>query len=291
VVLPWFKRNVPRSGTTSIDDDVVDSFGGIEDNAHVIARHHLRLLNSFMRDAYGAVTGYVEQSARTPQVGMTDPGLGSQTGLPLGMGGTPDPYAGSGLTSPYQNADFGGLTGPQPGLDTPGYQSPDFQAPGAQTPDLGQNPGGTDPSLQTPQPPTGQTTPDLKVPETQNAALNTPGLNTPNLTQPPSTTDLSGLNPAGLPNQPSGPNTGLPTGTATGPGLPSGSAAATQLGGAAGLPGGARAAASGMPMGMMPPMMGAGQGGQEKDRERARFPLVEDESFETDDMGGPSVIA
>jgi hypothetical protein len=45
-----------------------------------------------------------------------------------------------------------------------------------------------------------------------------------------------------------------------------------------------------MPMGMIPPMGGA-PSGQDQDRERARFPYVEDEVFDTDDLGGPAVIA
>ncbi|MFI6740021.1 hypothetical protein ACIBI9_44470 [Nonomuraea sp. NPDC050451] len=285
-VLPWFHNNVPRTGSVGLDDDIGDAFGS-DTNGHALARHHLRQLNRFMGDVYGAIAGYVEQRSTAPQAGMTDPSLGSGPGLPSGLTG--DPYAGSGLGSPYGTPGLG-LPGTPSGLDTPGLQDPSLQNPSLKDPSLQdpslkdpslkdpslQDPSLKDPSLQTPQ------TPDLKNLE----------LNTPKLPQTP-TTDLAGLPPqTGLPqtNLPPGAATGQPTGS--GPGTLPGSVPATQLSGSGSPVGGAgRLGATGMSMGMIPPMMGGGQNGNERDRDRARFPLVEDEAFETDDMGGPSVIA
>ncbi|MEV4580519.1 hypothetical protein AB0K16_45570 [Nonomuraea jabiensis] len=285
-VLPWFHNNVPRTGSVGLDDDIGDAFGS-DTNGHALARHHLRQLNRFMGEVYGAIAGYVEQRSTAPQAGVTGPSLPLGPGLPSGLTG--DPYKGSGLGSPYGTPGLG-LPGTPSGLDTPGLQDPSLQNPSPQDPSLQdpslkdpslkdpslQDPSLKDPSLQTPQ------TPDLKNPE----------LNIPKLPQTP-TTDLAGLPPqTGLPqtNLPPGATTGQPTGA--GPGTLPGSVPATQLSGSGSPAGGAgRLGAPGMGMGMIPPMMGGGQNGTERDRDRARFPLVEDETFETDDMGGPSVIA
>ncbi|MFI7125045.1 hypothetical protein ACIBQ1_05085 [Nonomuraea sp. NPDC050153] len=275
-VLPWFQNNVPRTGGVGLDDDLGDAFGS-DTNGHALARHHLRQLNRFMGDVYGSIAGYVEQRSSAPQVGMTDPSLGPGPTLPSGLTGSP--YAGSGLGSPYGTSGLG-LPGTPSGLDTPGYQDPSLQNPSPQNPSLQdpslKDPSLKDPSLQSPQ------TPDLKSPE----------LNNPNLPQTP-TTNLAGLPPqTSLPqtNLPPGGTTGQPTGG--GPGTLPGSAPATQLSGSGSPAGGAgRLGATGMPMGMMPPMMGGGQNGNERDRDQTRLPMVEDEAFETDDMGGPSVIA
>ncbi|MFF4622156.1 hypothetical protein [Nonomuraea jabiensis] len=285
-VLPWFHNNVPRTGSVGLDDDIGDAFGS-DTNGHALARHHLRQLNRFMGEVYGAIAGYVEQRSSAPQAGMTDTSLPPGPKLPGGLTG--DPYAGSSLGSPYGTPNLG-LPGTPSSLDTPGLQDPSLQKPSPQDPSLQdpslkdpslkdpslQDPSLKDPSLQTPQ------TPDLKNPE----------LNTPKLPQTPTT------NLASLPPQPSLPQTNLPPGTPTGqptsggPGTLPGSVPATQLS-ASGSPAGSagRLGAGGMGMGMIPPMMGGGQNGTERDRDRTRFPLVEDESFETDDMGGPSVIA
>ncbi|SEF80057.1 hypothetical protein SAMN05444920_101699 [Nonomuraea solani] len=288
-VLPWFKGNVPGTGSVSLDDDLFDSFGAVEDNGHALARHHLRLLNAYMGDVYHAVEGYVEQRSNAPQVSMTDPSLGPSLGLPPG-GLTGDPYSGAGLPSPYGTPGFGtpdGLGNPNiPGLDDPSLKDPSLKDPSLTDPSL-QNPSLQDPSLQNP----SLRDPSLQTPQTPD--LKAPGLNTPNVPPltTPTTTDLSslqpypGVPPTGLPGQP-------PGGSLGGPSMSPGSSPVTPFGtaGAQGL-GGARVGAAGMPMGMMPPMMGGGQGNQERDRERDRLPLVEDEAFESDDMGGPSVIA
>ncbi|MEO3804969.1 hypothetical protein [Nonomuraea sp. B1E8] len=292
-VLPWFHHNVPRTGGVGLDDSVGDFFGS-DTNGHALARHHLRQLNRFMGEAYNAMGDYVEQRSRAPQTGMSgafgpQPRLGSDGG----------PYLGS----PYGSPGLGGtpgLGGPDvPGLDDPSLRDPSLRDPSLQDPSLKdpsqQDPSQQDPSLKDPsqqdpslQDPSQQDpslqdaaqNPDLKTPD-----LKTPEVKSPDLPQPPSPTDLSAVpqtSPQNLGNVP-----------ATGPGAPSGSAPATQLGSTTATPPvGGRFGAAGMPMGMIPPMMGgAGQGGQERDRERATFPLVEDEAFETDDMGGPSVIA
>ncbi|MEV0380468.1 hypothetical protein [Nonomuraea sp. NPDC050643] len=285
-VLPWFRNNVPGTGSVGWDDDIYDSFGS-NGNGHALARHHLKHLNTYMVDVYGAITGYVEQRSKAPLTGVPDVNLGGMPGL------TADPYAGSGLNSPYASPALGtppggpdipGLQDPSlkdPSLTDPSLRDPSLKDPSLQDPSL-KDPSLTDPSLRDPSLQTPQT-PDLKTPD-----LKTPELNTPDLsrTPTPSATDLSSLQPAGVTTQP-------PTGTTTiGPGLPSGTSAATPFGGAGAQGLGARAGgAAGMPMGMMPPMMGGGQGGQERDRERDRLSLVEDEAFESDDMGGPSVIA
>jgi hypothetical protein len=287
-VLPWFKRNVPRTGGTSIDDDLFDTFGSVEDNAHVIARHHLRLLNAYMGDVYGAMTDYLEQSAKAPQTGMVDPSIGSPGGFKMpGLGGVGDPYAG--LGSPYGTPNIPGMDGSRPRLDTPGLNPPNLQDPNLQNPGL-QNPSPRDPSLQNPSLPNpnlpGQTPPDYKAPDFKTPEVPATPRTPTNLAELPQTTVP---NPA-APGNPGGPATQTPPGNPGGPGSSYGAGAATQLAGA-GSAGGARGGMPGMGMGMVPPMMGGGQGGQERDRDRTRFPLLEDEAFETDDMGGPSVIA
>ncbi|TDE19131.1 hypothetical protein E1295_47855 [Nonomuraea mesophila] len=285
-VLPWFRDNVPRTGDkgwlSDIDDAVGDDVFQTDTNAHALARHHLRQLNRFMGEAYNAMGDYVEQRSTAPQVGMN--GEYGQFGPQPGLGSNGNPYLGS----PYGSPDLGGtpgLGGPDvPGLDDPSLQDPSLRDPSLQDPSQ-QDPSLKDPSLQDP---------SLKDPSLQDAAQNpdlrtpdlkTPEIKSPELPQTPSPTDLSAVpqtSPQNLGNIP-----------ATGPGAPSGSAPATQLGSATATPpAGGRPGAGGMPMGMIPPMMGgAGQGGQGRDRERATFPLVEDEAFETDDMGGPSVVA
>ncbi|MFI9841155.1 hypothetical protein ACIHFD_29270 [Nonomuraea sp. NPDC051941] len=281
-VLPWFHNNVPRTGSVGLDDDIGDAFGS-DTNGHALARHHLRQLNRFMGDVYGAIAGYVEQRSTAPQAGMTDPSLPLGPGMPSGLTG--DPYKGSSLGSPYGNPSLG-LPGTPPGLDTPGLQNPSLQDPSLKDPSL-QNPSLKDPTLKDPslQGPSLKD-PSLQTPQTPD--LKNPELNTPQLPQTPRT-DL-----AGVPPQTAPPQTNLPPGapTSNGPSTLPGSVPATQLSGSGSPAGGAgRLGATGMGMGMMPPMMGGGQNGTERDRDRARFPLVEDEAFETDDMGGPSVIA
>jgi hypothetical protein len=214
-------------------------------------------------------------------------------GLPGGMTG--DPYAGTGLGSPYGTP---GLSAPNlPGLKTPGLtdpavpdgQNPALQNPSLQNPAL-QNPALQNPALNTPDPKASQlpqipTTTDLS----SNPALNTPDLKTSQLPQIPTTTDLSSnpQNPA--PGQPNG--TTSPTNGGVGPFTLPGTAQAAQFTGTSGTQAAAGRAAGMGPMGMMPPMMGGGGMGQERDRERTHYPMLEDETFETDDMGGPSVVA
>ncbi|MEW1837344.1 hypothetical protein AB0392_05240 [Nonomuraea angiospora] len=286
-VLPWFHNNVPRTGSVGLDDDIGDAFGS-DTNGHALARHHLRQLNRFMGEVYGAIAGYVEQRSSAPQAGMTDPSLPLGPKLPSSLTG--DPYAGSPYGTPRLD-----LPGTPSSFDTPGLQNPPLQDPSLKDPSL-QNPSLKDPSLQDPslKDPSLQTpqTPDLKDPSLQTPDLKNPELNTPKLPPTPTT------NLAEVPPQPSLPQTNLPPGpttgqpTSSGPGTLPGSVPATQLSGSGSPAGGAgRLGATGMGMGMMPPMMGGGQNGTERDRDRARFPLVEDEAFETDDMGGPSVIA
>ncbi|WP_165975183.1 hypothetical protein [Nonomuraea deserti] len=291
-VLPWFHHNVPRTGSVGLDDSIGDFFG-TDTNGHALARHHLRQLNRFMGEAYNAMGDYVEQRSKPPQTGQIDP-FGTP-GLP--GGGIGDPYAGPGLGSPYGSPDLGatpGLGGPDipglkdPSLDDPSLKDPSLQDPSLQDPSQQdpsqQDPSLKDPSLQDPSLQDAAQNPDLRTPD-----LKTPEVRTPDLPQPSSATDLSAV-PQTSYNP--GPTTALGPGP-TGPSAPSGSAPATQLGSTAATPPvGGRPGAGSMPMGMIPPMMGgAGQGGQERDRERATFPLVEDEAFETDDMGGPSVVA
>ncbi|MBE1591727.1 hypothetical protein ACFPOI_14370 [Nonomuraea angiospora] len=291
-VLPWFHNNVPRTGSVGLDDDIGDAFGS-DTNGHALARHHLRQLNRFMGEVYGAIAGYVEQRSSAPQAGLTDPSLPLGPKLPSSLTG--DPYAGTGPGSPYgtprldtpalQNPSLQDPSLQDPSLQNPSLQNPSLQDPSLQSPSL-QNPSLKDPSLQTPQ------TPDLKDPSLQNPDLKNPELNTPKLPETPRT-DLAAVPPQpSLPqtNLPPGPTTGQPTGN--GPGTLPGTVPATQLSGSGSPASGAgRLGATGMGMGMIPPMMGGGQNGSERDRDRARFPLVEDEAFETDDMGGPSVIA
>ncbi|MEO3884295.1 hypothetical protein [Nonomuraea sp. B5E05] len=289
-VLPWFHNNVPRTGGVGLDDSVGDFFGS-DTNGHALARHHLRQLNRFMGEAYNAMGDYVEQRSRAPQTGMSGE-YGPFVAQP-GLGPTGDPYLGS----PYESPGFGGtpgLGGPDvPGLDDPSLRDPSLRDPSLQDPSQ-QDPSLKDPSLQDPslQDPSLKD-PSLKDPSLQDAAQNpdlktpdlkTPEVKSPDLPQTPSPTDLSAVPPTSPQNLGNVP--------ATGPSAPSGSAPATQLGSTTATPPvGGRAGAAGMPMGMIPPMMGgAGQGGQGRDRERATFPLVEDEAFETDDMGGPSLI-
>ncbi|GAA3534007.1 hypothetical protein GCM10022419_011700 [Nonomuraea rosea] len=290
-VLPWFKRNTPGTGSVGLDDSIGDTFGS-DTNGHALARHHLKQLNRFMGDAYNAIPNEMVQRTTAPQTGMADPPFSLPTGIPTGVPGAGDPYAGSGLPpSSYGTPGFGdpasGPASTNPAFENPSTQSPGTDVPGLKDPSL-QDPSPQDPSVKDPSTQTTSAqTPNLSAPQTPN-----PALNTPNLSQVPSTrTDLSALQPANVPILPAVPPTGLPPGTPTGPGLTSGSAPVTQLGSSTSFPGGGRAMAAGTSMGMMPPMMGGGQAGQDKDRERTRFPLVEDESFESDDMGGPSVIA
>ncbi|MDX3106465.1 hypothetical protein, partial [Nonomuraea angiospora] len=97
-VLPWFHNNVPRTGSVGLDDDIGDAFGS-DTNGHALARHHLRQLNRFMGEVYGAIAGYVEQRSSAPQAGLTDPSLPLGPKLPSSLTG--DPYAGTGPGSPY----------------------------------------------------------------------------------------------------------------------------------------------------------------------------------------------
>ncbi|MBF8193178.1 hypothetical protein ITP53_47425 [Nonomuraea sp. K274] len=290
-VLPWFHNNVPRTGDVPVDDWFYDMVGE-DNNGHALARHHLRQLNRFMGDAYGAIGGYVEQRSSAPQGGMVDPSLASPTGLQP-LSGVGDPYAGSGLpgtpgfTQPdLQNPAMRDPSLTDPSLTDPSLKDPSLTDPSLKDPTL-ENPALKDPSLEDPssQDPdaSAQSPADLK-----NPALDTPDLKTPEPPHIPTATDLSSL-PQTAPTQTGVPQTGVPQ-TGTGPGAPSGTAAVTQAGGAT-PPGAGRAGATGMPMGMIPPMMGGAPGGQERERERARFPLVEDEAFDSDDLGGPSVVA
>ncbi|NUO96365.1 MAG: hypothetical protein HOW59_00365 [Nonomuraea sp.] len=282
-ILPWFRDNIPGTGNVSLDDDLFDSFGNVENNGHALARHHLRLLNAYIRDVHWAIGGHLEQRSKAPQVGVADPSLTSPKGVfPPSLTG--DPYAGSSLGSPYGHTP--GLTGP----DLPGYNDPALQKPSLPDPSL-RDPSQQDPSLQTPSP----NSPRLDSPNVNTPNLNTPNLNTP--TPDPSAPKTPDLSPAPSPTTlATVPPATVPTSTvptSTGPYAPLGTAAATQLGAAGAQPpsGPRTGAASGMGMGMIPPMMGGAGSNQEQDRERARLPLVEDEAFETDDMGGPSVIA
>ncbi|MER6942879.1 hypothetical protein ABT294_02535 [Nonomuraea sp. NPDC000554] len=277
-VLPWFRDNVPRTGEAALDDWVGEQFG-TDTNAHTLARHHLQQLNRFMGQVYGALPAEMAQRATAPSgAGGTSPNIPGMTGLGTpDLGRVGDPYTGAGL-SPY---DPSGLDGPRTpglgdpsGLSSPGTSDPSLQLPGTNQPKL---PDVQNPNLQNPD----LKTPDLKTPDLQNPDLKTPGL-----PQPDTRADLSGLPNTNLTNP---LHTSVPT--TGGPQSPVGSATAAQgitgsLGGA-----GIRAGANGMPMGMMPPMTGAGGSGQDQDRERTRYPLVEDEVFETDDLGGPAVIA
>lgn len=290
-VLPWFHDNIPRVGDDAFFDWMGDNVGETDTNAHALARHHLRQLNRFMGDVHTAMgTEHLEQHAVAPQGGgLTDPSLPAQTGLPTGLPGTGNPYAGAGLGSPYGTPNIPGMDGSRPRLDTPGLNPPGYQDPNLQNPGL-QNPSPRDPSLQNPSLPNpnlpGQTPPDYKAPDFKTPEVPATPRTPTNLAELPQTTVP---NPA-TPGNPGGPATQTPPGNPGGPGSSYGAGAATQLAGA-GSVGGARGGMPGTGMGMVPPMMGGGQGGQERDRDRTRFPLLEDETFETDDMGGPSVIA
>lgn len=285
-VLPWFQNNVPRTGelgfVTDLDDWIGDDIQHTGTNAHAMARHHLQQLNRFIVDVYDSISPNIEQRTTAPQTEMTDSPLGPPFSMPNVPTGSP--YTGSPLTSPYDTPDTGdgpSLTDPSlqgPSLTDPSQQNPSLQDPSLQDPSLKdpaqQNPSLQDPSLQDP------TTPDL-----QNPSLDTP--KTPDLSQKPPTTDLSGLPQTTVPSSVPNTTTGLPNG---GPGITSGTTAVTQLGAPTAPLGGGKGAANGMPMGMMPPMGGQGAG-QDRERERTRMPLAEDMAFESDDMGGPSVIA
>ncbi|MEV0348423.1 hypothetical protein AB0H88_21835 [Nonomuraea sp. NPDC050680] len=285
-VLPFFRDNVPQVGDVGLDDDIGDTFG-TDGNAHALARHHLKQLNRFMGEVYDHISPEMEQRAAPPQGGGVNPGpmprLGGTGNGRLG-GGVPDPYTGlgspysslSGLTDPTSSGigDPSGLTDPNQRPTDAGTNLPDpnsAQTPGV--PGLDQT-GVKTPDLQTPQ------TPDLKNP----GDLKTPGL-------PDTRANLAGFPDTMSPDLAHRVNTGVPS---TGPLSPSGTGTATTAAqGAGGLTAGgaARGGAGGMPMGMYPPGMGGGGQDQEQDRERTRFPMVEDEAFETDDLGGPAVIA
>lgn len=288
-VLPFFRDNVPQVGSVGWDDDLRDSVFGTDGNAHALARHHLRQLNRFMGVVYDRIAPELEQRAAPPPgAGVTPAQLPGLDGLGGNgrLGGVSDPY--SGLGSPYSSLP--GLNDPslsgvgdQPGLTDPslpdpsGVQNPSLPDPsGAQNPSI---PGLDQPSTKTPDLQTPQI-PDLKNP----GDLKTPAL-------PDTKANLAGFPDTMTPDLANRVNTGVPS---TGPLTPSGIGTATTAAqGAGGLTGGGagvRAGAGGMGMGMYPPGMG-GANGQEQDRERTRFPMIEDEAFETDDLGGPAVIA
>ncbi|MFI7144047.1 hypothetical protein ACIBO2_03970 [Nonomuraea sp. NPDC050022] len=285
-VLPFFRDNVPQVGDVGLDDDIGDTFGS-DGNAHALARHHLKQLNRFMGDVYDHISPEMEQRAAPPQGGGVNPGpmpgLGGTGNGRLG-GGVPDPYTGlgspysslSGLTDPTSSGvgDPSGLTDPNQRPTDPSTNLPDPN--GAQNPNL--------PGLDQ----AGVKTPDLRSPQTPD--LKNPGdLKTPSL--PDTKANLAGFPDTMSPDLAHRVNTGVPS---TGPLAPSGTGTATTAAqGAGGLTAGgaARGGTGGMPMGMYPPGMGGGGQGQEQDRERTRFPMIEDEAFETDDLGGPAVIA
>ncbi|HUR06211.1 MAG TPA: hypothetical protein VM347_26930 [Nonomuraea sp.] len=290
-VLPFFRDNVPQVGDVGLDDDMGDAFGS-DGNAHALARHHLKQLNRFMGVVYDRIAPEMEQRAAPPSGSGVNPGqLPGLDGLGNGRlgGGVSDPY--SGLGGPYSSLP--GLNDPslsgvgdQPGRTDPslpdpgGAQNPSLPDPSdAQNPDL-KNPGDLKtPDLQTPQ------TPDLQTPDLKNPGdLKSPAL-------PDTKANLAGFPDTMTPDLANRVNTGVPS---TGPLSPSGIGTATTAAqGAGGLTGGGagvRAGTGGMGMGMYPPGMG-GANGQDQDRERTRFPMIEDEAFETDDLGGPAVIA
>ncbi|MEV4085354.1 hypothetical protein ACGFJC_00475 [Nonomuraea fuscirosea] len=302
-VLRWFKDNVPGTGSVGLDDDVFDAFGSVEDNGHVLARHHLRLLNGYMGDVYGAIAPTVEQRTSAPGADLGLPSSGRGLGLPGG------PYSGSGLTSPYGDIsgfgspygpgtggpDLPGLRQPQdpsltdPSLTDPSLRDPSLRDPSLQDPSLsgGQNPGVQSPGVQHP------SLPNPDMPGMPPPSLDPPG----GLSQPPSTTNLSSLPPSALATSnlpPAVPGTTTLTPTGNGPGVTSGATPVTPFGGSVPRPlaAGAGLGLNGMPMGMLPPFGATGAGaGQERERERTRMALVEDEAFESDDLGGPPVIA
>ncbi|MEU8354792.1 hypothetical protein AB0C27_02160 [Nonomuraea sp. NPDC048882] len=296
-VLRWFKDNVPGTGSVGLDDDLFDAFGSVEDNGHVLARHHLRLLNGYMGDVYGAIAPTVEQRTSAPGTDVTGMSPGRGLGLPGGLTG--DPYAGGGLTSPYgKTPGFGSPYDPDvPGLQQP--PDPSLTDPSLRDPSL-QDPSLRDPSLQDPSLSGGQN-PGVQPPGVQHPSLRNPdipGMNPPlldpptGLTQPPSTTNLSSLPPSNLP--PTGPGTTTLTPTGNGSGITTGTSPVTPFGGNVPRLGaaGAGLGPNGMPLGMMPPFGAAGTGaGQERERERTRMALVEDEAFESEDLGGPPVVA
>ncbi|MEV6153226.1 hypothetical protein AB0L53_23050 [Nonomuraea sp. NPDC052129] len=288
-VLPFFRDNVPQVGSAGWDDDLRDSVFGTDGNAHALARHHLRQLNRFMGVVYDRIAPELEQRAAPPPgAGVTPVELPKMDGLGgngrLGGGGVSDPYTGlgspysslSGLTDPTSSGvgDPSGLTDPNQRPTDPSTNLPDPN--GAQNPNL--------PGLDQ----AGVKTPDLQSPQTPD--LKNPGdLKTPSL--PDTKANLAGFPDTMSPDLAHRVNTGVPS---TGPLTPSGTGTATTAAqGAGGLTAGgaARGGTGGMPMGMYPPGMGGGGQGQEQDRERTRFPMIEDEAFETDDLGGPAVIA
>ena len=306
-VLPWFHHNVPRTGSVDLDDWMGDVVG-TDTNAHALARHHLQQLNRFIQAVYHSIGDHVEQRATSPVTGM--PGFEGEGGGGLGLGGglTEDPYKGFG-----SGPDLGGGLPGTGGPDMPDFGDPSLQDPSApglspQDPSV-QDPSVQDPSSQDPsspipglenpaQPDLSQQNPDLQAPSLDDPALQTPGLQKPDLQNPalhqaelsnPST-NLSGL-----------PNTAVPTPQAFIPGTPTGSGptvvpgstAAAGLGGG-GLSGPATPGANGLtggPMGMIPPMGGAAGAGQERERERMKMPLTEYDPFDSDDLGGPPLIA
>ncbi|MFG1696184.1 hypothetical protein [Nonomuraea sp. NPDC049309] len=301
-VLPWFHHNVPRTGSVDLDDWMGDVVG-TDTNAHALARHHLQQLNRFIQAVYHSIGDHVEQRATSPVTGM--PGFEGEGGGGLGLGGglTEDPYKGFG-----SGPDLGGGLPGTGGPDMPDFGDPSLQDPSApglspQDPSV-QDPSSQDPSSPIPglenpaQPDLSQQNPDLQAPSLDDPALQTPGLQKPDLQNPalhqaelsnPST-NLSGL-----------PNTAVPTPQAFIPGTPTGSGptvvpgstAAAGLGGG-GLSGPATPGANGLtggPMGMIPPMGGAAGAGQERERERMKMPLTEYDPFDSDDLGGPPLIA
>lgn len=302
-VLRWFKDNVPGTGSVGLDDDVFDAFGSVEDNGHVLARHHLRLLNGYMGDVYGAIAPTVEQRTSAPGADLGLPSSGRGLGLPGGS------YSGSGLTSPYG--------------DISGFGSPTARGPAARTSPASANrrtrpsriPPWATPPCATPPCVTRRSrtrrSPAARTRVSRVPVSSTPRCRTrtclacplPRSTRPAGCRSRRPRRTCPACHRPpcrrrtchaavSGTTTLPPTGN--GPGVTSGATPVAPFGVSVPKPlaAGAGLGLNGMPMGMLPPFGATGAGaGQERERERTRMALVEDEAFESDDLGGPPVIA
>jgi hypothetical protein len=308
-VLTWFRKNVPRVGNYSIDDTVDNVLGGVS-NAHALAVYHLKLLNGFMGKAYDNIPPTLDQHFPKPShAGPSFPplpvhgGNGSLPGVQLANSHLPgsSPFGGPDLAagSPDPGLGVPTLSGSPslPSADQPGDPSAGFPATGA---DLS-GPGQGLPNV--PQTPTipdlggAASTPDLGLPSVGPPGTGlgqTPSFTDPTLTDPTKLADFTGPgNPPPFTNVSTG-NTGgvggpLPTPTPI-------SGQAVGAGSAIGAGGGVGAAlrapgAGGMPMGMIPPMMGGmPQQEQQQDRLKSLMEDEEDDVYGTNEGGSPARI-
>ncbi|HEY9519369.1 MAG TPA: hypothetical protein VIQ98_08910, partial [Gemmatimonadales bacterium] len=310
-VLPWFRDNVPRVGNYSIDDTVDNVLGGVS-NAHALAVYHLQQFNGFMGEAY-------DHMPETLDLKLPKPLDTASSFLPLpvpgGNGSQPLTQL-AGLNSHFPGSSpFGGpdlaAGSPDPGLGVPTFSGPpslpsagqpgdppaglpttgaDLPGPGQGLPNVPQTP--TVPDLGG-----AASAPDLGLPSAGQPATGlgqTPSFADPTLTDPTKLADFTGPgNPPPFTNVSTG-NTGglggpLPTPTPI-------SGQAVGAGSAIGAGGGVGAAlrapgAGGMPMGMIPPMMGGmPQQEQQQDRLKSLMEDEEDDVYGTNEGGSPARI-